>query len=121
MLGRYLNILGEYLFRVVRRKMQLRCSSSWPRVTAAVNFSSLPNNSFGCTLAELSYVYKVDGEFYAGTFTKPFLRRSPGENYIARFPSETQLLISVKPDEPSVSIVDERESASLEPVKVQSN
>jgi hypothetical protein len=63
----------------------------------------------------------VDGEFYAGTFTKPFIGRASGENYISRFPRETQLLICVKPGKPSVSIVDERESASFEPVKTQSD
>ncbi len=120
MLGSYLNILLDYLFRVVMRQVQLRRSSSWPRVTATVNFSSLSDDSFSCTIAELSYIYKVDGEFYAGTFTRPFLRRSSGENYIAHFPREANLLISVKPGEPSVSIADERESASVEPVKIQS-
>lgn len=121
MLGSYLNILLDYLFRVIMRQVQLRRSSSWPRVTATVNSSSLPNSSFSCTLAELSYVYKVDGEFYAGKFTRPFLRRSSGENYIASFPSGTNLLISVKPSEPSVSIADERESARAEAANVQSN
>jgi hypothetical protein len=41
----------EYLVRAMMRMVQLLRSRSWPTVTAIVNFSSLSNNSFVCTLA----------------------------------------------------------------------
>jgi hypothetical protein len=118
--GLALDIVVEYLCRVIAQLVRLRRSSSWLRVPGTVNFSAPTAGTFGCTLAELSYVYKVDGEFYSGKFTRPFLRRLSAEEYISRFPSDSKVTARVKPDEHSISFLDEEESMRQEQVEAQS-
>jgi hypothetical protein len=107
--GWFVDIFVEYLFRVVGRIIKRRGSGTWPVVKATVTRSVCPNAMYGCDVAEVYYTYRVDGELYTGVNEKPFISHSSGEDYLNHFAPGTEIAVRVKPGNPSVSIVAERD------------
>ncbi len=58
-------------------------------------------------MAEVSYIYRVDGEPFLGTKKEPFIFHSSGEEYISHFVTGKELTVRVKPGDPMVSVVNE--------------
>jgi hypothetical protein len=104
MVGLFLDIVLEYLIRVIGRAIKRRRSRGWPTVSATVASSECPKSS-GCNLAEIIYLYSVNGERYSGTNKKPFLSHDSAEEYIRHFVPGTEFTVRVKPNDPGVSIV----------------
>ena len=104
MVGLFLDIIVEYLIRVTGRAIKRYRSRGWPTVRATVSSSECPKRS-GCNLAEVIYLYCVNGERYSGTNKKPFLSHDSAEEYIRHFAPGTEFTVRVKPDDPEVSIV----------------
>jgi hypothetical protein len=120
MAGWVLDILVEYLVRVVMRIVQLLRSRSWPTVTAQVTSSFYVKAGFGCDIVEIDYKYRVNGQSYTGMHKKPWFG-AWGDEYAARFPRGTELVVLVKPGEPSVSVMERPGSVEAEPAKVESD
>jgi hypothetical protein len=121
MAGWILDIIVEYLVRVVMRIVQLLRSRPWPTATATVTSSSYVKAGFGCDIVNVSYKYRVNGESYAGVYKKPLFLGSFYRNYVTRFPSGTELIIRVKPGNPSISIMEKESSVRAEEANVQSD
>ena len=121
MAGWFLDILVEYLVRVAMRIVQILRSRSWPAVAGTVTGSFYVNADFGCDIAKVCYEYRVDGVNHVGTYKNPVFFKSLGENYIARFPHGTELIIRIKPGKASISIMEEKSSTSAEAANVQSD
>jgi uncharacterized protein DUF3592 len=120
MAGWVLDILVEYLVRVVMRIVQLLRSRSWPTVIAQVTSSFYVKAGFGCDIVEIDYKYRVNGQSYTGMHKKPWFG-AWGDEYAARFPRGTELVVLVKPGEPSVSVMERPGSVEAEPAKVESD
>ena len=89
------------MVRMIRR----RTSDTWPVAKAIVTGSTFPKGSSGCYVAEVDYIYRVDGERFVGTNKMPFLFQSNGEIYIKQFVSGKEFTVRVKPGDPAVSVV----------------
>jgi hypothetical protein len=105
--GWFIDIVVEYLYRVIARAIRTRGITHWRIVKAKVNDSTCPVATYGCHVAEVYYEYRVDGEIYTGADEKPFLFNYSGKDYIARFSPGTEINIRLKPSDPSISFVRE--------------
>ena len=103
MVGLFLDIVIEYLIRVIGRAIKRYRSRGWPTVRATVASSECPKSS-GCNLAEVTYLYSVNGERYSGTNKKPFLSHDSAEEYVRHFVPGKEFTVRVKPDDPEVSV-----------------
>jgi hypothetical protein len=98
-------ILGEYLLRVLMRRFRLMHSKMWPTVSGNVTSTEYPKAGSECEIVAICYEYKLDGQLYQGCYKNPFIFPVLAEKYAARFPSGTELIIRVKPGEPSKSVM----------------
>jgi hypothetical protein len=55
-------------------------------------------------VAEIVYVYEVEGSTYSGFNEKPFISPNSAENYAAGFVSESALVVRLKPGRPEISV-----------------
>jgi|HubBroStandDraft_1064217.scaffolds.fasta_scaffold54895_1 hypothetical protein len=113
MVGWYLEVVVGYLIRIVIRAVRARGSSTWPLEKATVSDSRCPVAPYGGPVAEVGYTYTHEGRYFAGVHRMPLLRGS-AEDYVARFPASSDVVIRVKPGEPEVSLVcDEDQSSGI--------
>jgi hypothetical protein len=103
--GLVLDIIVEYLIRVIGRAIKRYRSRAWPTVTATVVSSACPLSGYGCQVAEVVYSYRIKGERYLGTNKKPFISSDSGADYVRRFVRGTEFTVRVKPEDPEVSVV----------------
>ena len=107
--GLVLDIYVEYIFRQVLLLIRAWRSSSWPVTKATVTASDCPATAYGCDVAEVYYKYRVNGEPYTGVYIKPFIVHHSAENYINNsVPVGADLVVRLKPGDPSTSVVLER-------------
>ena len=103
--GWFLDIYLEFFIRTfVRWVRQLR-AKSWPIVMAKVTTKSCRPSGIGCAVAEITYLYRVDGEPYTGLDAKPFILTNSAENYIAECSIGEELPLRVDKRKPEVSLV----------------
>ena len=95
----------EYLFRMTVLTIKRRGSDTWPVAKAIVTGSAFPKGGPGCYVAEVDYIYRVDGERLVGTNKMSFLFRSNREIYIKDFVTGKEFTVRVKPDDPTISVV----------------
>jgi len=100
--GFALDILIAFLVRISIRAVNLLRSWTWPVVKATV-VSARPKD--GC-LAEIYYRYSLDGESYADVYKKAFCVVDAGD-YTRRFERGDELKVRVKPDDPSVFVLED--------------
>ena len=105
--GWFLDVIVEYLYRVMVRAVKARGSAQWRMVKATVNDSRCPSAIYGCHVAEVYYEYRVDGEIYTGIDERPFLWHDSCESYAGRFSPGTEIVIRLRPGDPSVSYLRE--------------
>jgi hypothetical protein len=79
-------------------------SSKWPVYQAKVIRSFCPKVGYGCQKAEILYTYTVEGKKYKGKNVKPFIGNS-AQYYAAQFESGREIVLRVKPGNPSYSVV----------------
>ena len=103
--GLVLDIYVEYLFRVIFRFFKARGSTSWPVVTAKTTITNCRAGGFGCAVANIAYKYRVDGELYTGADSSPFVYTSSAKAYLEDHPPGTELVVRVRPNRPSYSVV----------------
>lgn len=103
--GWFLDIVAEYLYRLVVSFFKIRHARRWPLATAEITDSNCPPVGYGCPVAEVYYKYVVEGETYTATHEKGFLFRSSGEHYTRLLAPGKQIVIRIEPNHPSVSFV----------------
>jgi hypothetical protein len=81
-------------------------SRQWPVARAAIKSSSI-ENQYAANVAEIHYIYSINGAVYSGTHKRPFIFKSNAELYVEHFSPGTELNVRVKPDDPRVSFVRE--------------
>lgn len=106
-MGFFLDIYVEYFIRVFARLIQRWNARSWEIVTAEVTASSYRKGGLGCAVADVGYMYKIDGEVYIGTNSVPFIIDSSAKDYIERYSPKSEMVIRVKPGKPESSLVRE--------------
>jgi len=107
--GLVLDIYVEYIFRQVVLLIRIVRSRNWPVMKATVTTSNCPVAGYGCDVAEVCYKYRVDGELYTGSDRKPFIIHNSAEIFVNNsVPVGADLVVRLKPDDPSTSIVLER-------------
>jgi len=99
-----------YLFRSVIRMVEARGSGTWLVVKATVTGSSCDATYLGA-FAEVTYVYTFQEEPFSGMHREPCISHGSAQEYVARFPAGGDVIIRVKPREPEVSIVRDRDQA----------
>jgi hypothetical protein len=120
MAGWVLDIIVEYLVRVMMRMAQLLRSNSWPTVTGEITSSFFVDAHYGCDIAELHYKYRAQGELCSGCYKRPCLGFR-GKEYVADMSKGTKVIVRVKPGQPSVSIMDRPGSATAEEVNISAS
>jgi hypothetical protein len=97
-----------FLFRSAIRMAVARGSGEWPVVKASVTGSSCYSRSLG-PLAEVTYAYTYKGEPFTGMNREPFILCSSAEEYVTRFREGGDLIVRVKPADPEMSTVRQRD------------
>jgi hypothetical protein len=103
-LGWYLDEIIGYIVRSIIRFVKVRQSAGWPVGTGTVS-SSRTKYGPGGHVAEVIYAYTHQGEYYGGTYRRPFFFGSSAEHYLQRFTPESSIEIRIKPGQPEISFV----------------
>ncbi len=109
--GWYVDILVGYLIRILIRTVKARGSDHWPIEKAKITGSRCDGAAYGGPVAEVTYAYHREGEYCSGMHREPFLLVGSAEEYVARFREGGDVIVRVKPGEPEVSIVRQRDQA----------
>ncbi len=96
-----------YLIRIVIRMMKERGSSTWPVEKGTVRGSSCEAAPYGGPVAEITYTYTYEGEYFSGMNREPFILGGSAQEYVARFRAGGDVIVRVNPIEPEASIVRE--------------
>jgi hypothetical protein len=102
--GLVLDILVEFIVRVIIRFFRARGAESWPVIQAEVTSKGY-RGGFGCDVADINYQYRLDGELYTGADANPFLSRRSAKDYLEGFQPGTRLPVRVKPGRPGVAVL----------------
>ena len=109
--GWFVDILVVYLIRVVVRFVKARGSASWIVCKGTVTTSQRPRKEFGCELAEITYLYRMDGELYTGINQRPFLSSKLADIHVAWFPPGSEITVRVNPADHETSVVREADQS----------
>lgn len=111
MLGWYIDEIVGYILRTIIRLFKAHQSAGWPVETGKVS-SSRVEYGFGGHVAEVIYTYIHEGEYYGGTYRRPFFFGSSAKDYLDRFESGSDIATRVKPGEPEISFVHDDDQTS---------
>src|SRR5262249_37688934 len=98
-----------YLVRTLIRASRMRRSRSWSISPANVASMRLLPGGLGCPTTELVYTYSMQGHIFGGIDEKPFLSDDSAAAYVLRFAPGRRLVVRVRPEEPDVSVLRERD------------
>lgn len=107
--GLVIDIYVEFLYRLVVSLLKRHRSSNWPRAEAEVMSSQCPQATYGCDVAEIYYKYRINGELYVGIHEKGFVSNSSRMDYADKFPTGRKIIVRVKSEDPSVSILQDED------------
>jgi hypothetical protein len=112
-MGFVLDIFVEYLARVLCRLVRGWNARRWKIVRARITGSAYPGSGFGCAVADVAYTYEINGRTYSVRNSEPFIFNKSAQNYVELHLPNAHLPIRVKPDDPNVSVVRERDMYRL--------
>jgi hypothetical protein len=112
MVGWYLDVVVGYLIRIVIRGVRARGSSTWPVEKRRYQIHDVPLRRMEDQSPRLAIRIRTKGTISLGVHRMPFLLRGSAEDYVARFPSSSDVVIRVKPGEPEVSLVYDEDQSS---------
>jgi|SRR5271166_6141205 len=107
--GWYMDILVGYLIRILIGIVKARGSDHRLVEKAQITGSRCDGAGFGGPVGEVTYAFHHQGEFCSGMHREPFLLRSSADDYISRFTTGSDVIVRVKPGEPEVSTVRQRD------------
>ena len=91
-------------------------SDSWNSARGTVEHGELHYEQRGkvsVPVAQLSYSFQYEGEYYAGFFRKNFMREEAAYKLIDAVPSGTPVTIRFKPGKPDQSVLREDDNAAV--------
>lgn len=97
-----MRLLGS-TFRSIRNGLSGIGSGAWPTVEALVTADPARRDGIGGSVVEIVYSYRVEGELYTGIHEEPVFLEDT--EYQERFIKGRHFVVRVKPGEPEVSIV----------------
>lgn len=103
--GWFVDIIIEWLVRIVANSVRRIRSRSWPVVAATVTNAASPRADYGCHVADIHYDYSMLGETFSGIHEEPFVIHDAAKDYVCRFPAGCETPVRVKRDDPSVSVL----------------
>ncbi len=121
-MGLVIDVIIEYLIRLVSRAVRRRRSSDWPRVEGLVLSSKSGSGATaGSVVAEISYVYTCGDTDYPASSKKPFWTSDSAEEYATGFSAGQRVVIRVAPGRPekSVLVEEDQRGSSVETAQVQ--
>src|SRR5678810_161256 len=104
------NIIG-YLIRALIRLIRARGTERWPIETAVIT-SSGSDFALGGSVAHTGYKYTYQGKLFTGGYEKPFVLHDSAKRYAAGLPTGTRIIVRIKPGQPHISIVLDRDQES---------
>jgi hypothetical protein len=107
--GWYLDVLVGYLLRMLIRTVKARGSNRWPLEKALITDSRVDRAAYGGRVAEVTYAFHHEGEYCSGMHREPFLLVDSAEEYVARFREGGDVIVRVRPGEPEMSIIRQRD------------
>src|SRR5689334_766744 len=107
------NIIG-FLIRALIRLIRARGSERWPIETAIITSSGC-TSALGGSVAHAGYTYRYQGKLFTGGYEKPFVLHDSAKRYAAGLPTGTRIILRVKPGQPNISIVRDKDQ-ELPPV-----
>jgi hypothetical protein len=111
--GLVLDIIFEFLFRILVRLFRVIGATSWPIVRANITAANYTPAGYGCEVAKITYEFRLDGKSYTGMDAKPFLVERSAKDYVERHSPGSELLVRVKPGVPESSVVRNKDQWSL--------
>lgn len=87
-------------------------SSPWPLASGTVTATPTSSEELGCPTVEIVYSYRVKGELYTGLHEEPFVSTDALTDYVERLGRGKSIVVRVKPDNPEVSVVCERDQGA---------
>jgi hypothetical protein len=106
-----MDILVGYLIRILIRTVKARGSDRWLTEKAQITGSRCDSPAYGGPVGEVTYAFHHQGEFCSGIHREPFLLLSSAEDYISRLRTGGDVIVRVKPGEPEISTVRQRDQA----------
>ena len=106
--GLVLDILVEFIVRVIIRFFRAWGAESWPVVQAKVTRTGY-RGGYGCSVADINYQYRIDGELFTGADANPFMSGSSAKDYLENYRRGTELPVRVKPGSPQVAVLRQKD------------
>lgn len=107
--GWFVDLYFTYLLKSLCRVLRMRRSRVWPTVTGRVASTRWSPGEVGCPMAEVVYTYTVGDNTFGGIDEKPFLSSDSAESHTLRFTRDSSVVVRFKPEDPSVSVVRDRD------------
>jgi hypothetical protein len=111
--GFVLDIIIEYLVRVVIRLIRALRARSWPTERATITETGYRPGGFGCAVADLAYEYSFAGKLYPGTNANPFMWTSSAKDYSGQYSSGDEIIVRVNAKKPESSVMLEQDQYPL--------
>jgi len=104
MAGWFLDIVIEWLVRMIVKIVRRIKSLSWPVVTGTVTNARCERAAYGCHVADVHFDYTHQENEFSGFHEEPFLSHGVGEDYVRRFQKGITISVRVKPRNPKVTV-----------------
>ncbi len=98
-----------YLGRFLNSGIRALSSRKWPRIEATVTNDPEMRDGILIRTIEFAYSCRVGGELYKGLHEEPCFLSEP--EYAGRFANGRLFVVRVKPGEPAVSVVRDRDQS----------
>lgn len=105
-----------FAYVVVRRAVRNRISDSWMQLQGTVESTTVEVQKRGemvVQVARIAYSYSYEGEYYAGFYTKDFVRQRSAEEFLESFPKGTTITIRSNPRRPGRSVMRDDDNTSV--------
>ena len=104
MAGWFLDIVVEWLVRMVVKIVRRINSRSLPVVTATVTAAVYSKAGYGCDTTDLHFDYSFDGQEYSELHEEPFIMGARAKDFALDYPAGASIKLRVKPSQPDVSV-----------------
>jgi hypothetical protein len=105
----FADVLIVFIVRALIQIFRSQRARSWSVVKGKVTTAQKSGGGIGCTVVELTYKYRVNGELYTGSHTEPFLSAGSARSYLEQCEPGSKLIVRVRPGMPESSFVRDKD------------
>ncbi len=111
-------ITTAFAFRSVfwSRKTMNRAGGRWDQIQGRIEHTDVYIENRGkidVNVAQLTYSYKVKGEYFSGEFTRDFFRERKAYDFIDSIVPGTEVVVRCHPRDPSLSVLREEDNQTV--------